>query len=163
MCAQFHKGNSWKGSFWWHFQSSSAKSVQVAHDYEQIWGCLHRQKSTSWYIYTCRREWICVLSLTEWHDTILALFILFRFFKKAIKVNIPKAPSKLLIAAPTAVSNWITFKPLSKVCKTKNLSSVPDMVACFQVCRCITYSKNNHWESVQPLSSCHSAFNSCWQ
>lgn len=33
---------------------------------------------------------------------------------------IPKEFSKLLIAAPTAVSNWMTFRPPSKVYKKKN-------------------------------------------
>ena len=35
-------------------------------------------------------------------------------FHFSLDSNLPWAPSKLLIAAPLAVSNWITLKPLSK-------------------------------------------------
>ena len=37
---------------------------------------------------------------------------------------IPKAPLKLLIAAPDAVSNWITFTPLSSVLKKKIIKNL---------------------------------------
>lgn len=81
---------------------------------------------------------------------------------------IPKEFSKLLIAAPTAVSSWITFRPPSKVWKRK-CSRSWDMLASWVLqiqfnsseLRNIRFDKPEIKMSPKNCYSSHRGFNQC--
>ena len=59
MSAQLDKRHGREGAFGGHLQRTCAQVIQVAHDNQQVWGCLHRQKTTTWHIHTCKeRQWL---------------------------------------------------------------------------------------------------------